>query len=163
MTSVLFAKWKESTIIHLFYGCPEVAMLWQELLKYVQNRFQFDLQKVCLSVDNVIKNTIVEPAGHVINFLCLLTKQYVYRQRCLKEAIHFPVLKEIIYQVENIEKYVAIKNNRLRKHRRKWLQFPIYHELLYSFNYTNKTIVLFSHNSHCTDIHILRSLTVILS
>ena len=34
--------------------------------------------------------------------------------------VHFNILRSIFRQVENLEKYIAKKNNRLEKHNRKW-------------------------------------------
>ena len=52
----------------------------------------------------------------------LIGKQYVYRQRCLKEPIQFQALKAQIFHIESIEKYIAIKNNRLRVHQKNWME-----------------------------------------
>ena len=63
---------------------------------------------------------ILDDPGHIKNFLCLITKQYIYRQKCCGKKLEFFELRLIIYQLQNVEKYIAIKNNRLQKHLCKW-------------------------------------------
>ena len=52
--------------------------------------------------------------------MCLLTKQYIYRQRCLQQEIIFNAWRNHVNQVENIEKYIATKNGKLGIHQKKW-------------------------------------------
>ena len=50
-------------------------------------------------------------------------KQYIYRQRCMGGALSF---REFVYQIKNLEimeKYIAIKNSKLKIHNRKWLKY----------------------------------------
>ena len=65
-------------------------------------------------------NHLIDKKNHVVNFLCLIVKQYIYRQRCLDKKLSWFECKGIISQVENIEKYIAIKNGKLNIHNRKW-------------------------------------------
>ena len=57
---------------------------------------------------------------HVINFICLIAKQYIYRQRCLQRQIGVNSFLYEIRHIENVEKYIAIKNGHLSKHNKKW-------------------------------------------
>ena len=75
---------------------------------------------------NIIINRVVEKKSHVVNFLCLITKYFIYSQRCQGKKLHFPALKSIFNNIENMEKYIAIKNNRMYIHEAKWkLRQPI--------------------------------------
>ena len=56
----------------------------------------------------------------VANFICLLTKQYIYSQRCLKKPLSWPGLREKICHVERVEKYIARKNGKIDAHINKW-------------------------------------------
>ena len=73
-----------------------------------------------MNVCDILFNTI-QPKIWVINFLCLVTKQYIYRQRCTGGELNFPQLKQIVLGIINVEKYIAIKNNRLIQHERMWM------------------------------------------
>ena len=66
-------------------------------------------------------NSLIEgQPNDVKNFCCLILKQYIYRQRCLKQQLSFQELKTIIFNIRGIEKYIAKQNNRLTKHYNKW-------------------------------------------
>ena len=68
----------------------------------------------------IVLNKITQGCGHVANFMCLVVKQFIYRQRCLKENLHFPIIKKLILNIENIEKYIAVKNGKEQRHIQKW-------------------------------------------
>ena len=113
-----FCHAERESLSHLMYQCTIVQQLWTELLDFVQDKYLVNNMQV--SVKSIIQNTIMPTRGHIINFICLITKQFIYRQRCMGGALHFPILREIIRSTENIEKYIAIKNDRLYIHNRKW-------------------------------------------
>ena len=71
---------------------------------------------------NIILNEIYPKKGHVINFICLITKQFIYRQKCMGLQLNIITLKSLISRIENIEKYIAIKNGRQAYHNKKWKQ-----------------------------------------
>ena len=73
-----------------------------------------------MSAENIVFNTCVPKANHVANFLILVTKHYIYVQRCKKCSLSMYELKSIFNNIENVEKYIAIRNNKLVKHNKKW-------------------------------------------
>ena len=58
--------------------------------------------------------------SHIINFLVLVAKQYIYRQRCLKKSLVFQEWLGLIKRLEAIEKYIAVKNEKIKTHIKKW-------------------------------------------
>ena len=52
--------------------------------------------------------------------LCIVVKQYVYRQRCLKKRLSPVEFSRYFFNFKNVEKYYAIKQNKLAKYMRKW-------------------------------------------
>ena len=106
------------TLIHLFIKCPIVTRLWEQVQEYIQRRFKIFV--IDISPTTVVLNSIVSKKWHAANFICLLTKQYIYAQRCLGRDINFLELKAKIRTAESLEKYIAIKNERLSKHQKKW-------------------------------------------
>ena len=68
----------------------------------------------------VMSNRIIDNARNIKNFICLLLKQYIYRKRCFKEKPTFQEFKQIVWQTKNIENFIAVKNNQLAKHVKKW-------------------------------------------
>ena len=81
----------------------------------------FSEEPICFEEGTVLWNRLVpNNSKHVKNFLCLVTKQYIYRQRCLGKSLQYQELLASIIKLRNIEKYIAMKNNRLSKHNKKW-------------------------------------------
>ena len=102
----------------MLFGCHLVQNLWTQVVRFLQEAFR--IEDISLGPQQIIFNEIVSKKYHVANFVCLITKQYVYRARCLGEELHFPTLKAIIKRIENIEKFIAVKNNKVGHHQAKW-------------------------------------------
>ena len=73
-----------------------------------------------LNHETIILNAVHSKPTHILNCICLLTKQYIYGQRCLGKQLQMSELKALIMQQENVEKYIATKNSSLTKHYAKW-------------------------------------------
>ena len=91
------------TVCHLFVECPMVRTLWEKVLEYIQYKFETK-DRIEINAKNIICNKISPTSSDSIIFICLITKQYIYRQRCQKGNIHFNNLRTVLHQVENIEK-----------------------------------------------------------
>ena len=104
------------TLVHLFIECPIIRQIWVEFKDYILGRYGFHCM---IDVESIIFNRVIDKF-HVANFMCLIVKQYIYRQRCLRESIHFNALKLYINRIEGIEKYIAVKNDKVKKHNQKW-------------------------------------------
>ena len=102
----------------VIFFCPQVVQFWEEFFQYISTRYKN--QEVFKEERNILFNEIVQPKRHVANFLCLVTKQYIYAQKCLKLELNFGGLVFRFKQIENVEKYVAIKNEKLSIHQKKW-------------------------------------------
>ena len=113
-----YCKEQPETLTHLFADCKESLKLWRNLEKHIQERF--NISNLTLTRKSIILNEIDQSRFSVINFLCLITKQFIYRQRCLGKSIDFPILKAEIKKIESIEKYIATKNGKIHIHERKW-------------------------------------------
>ena len=112
-----FCKSERETLSHIFYDCSEIFSVWVELVQLLEARYN---KKVELSRKNVIFNSLVKPKRNVINFICLIFKQYVYRQRCQQKNVIFNLFKRELCRVESIEKYIAQKNCKMSIHEKKW-------------------------------------------
>ena len=131
VTNVLLHKWnlhptglctfcslQKETAAHLLVECVKVYPVWVKLVEYVTKRF--GVQHVSIDSVSVILNRIVKPKYHVVNLVCLLFKQFIYRQRCLKKELVFQHFVSYLCTIENIEKYIAEKNGKQVIHEKKW-------------------------------------------
>ena len=120
-SSCSFCKDEDETLTHLFFECAIVKDLWNIIIdKYIVKEIGVDHQELHLNLNNIVLNKIHGKKNHIVNFICLVTKQFIYRQRCLKENLIFPNWRNYVSNIKNIEKYIAIKNNRLKYHLNNW-------------------------------------------
>ena len=113
-----FCEKNKESYLHLFVYCEKVEIIWKQLDEFMK---KLNEEPTHFDVDTVMWNRIV-PARpeHVNNFLCLVTKQYIYRQRCFGKIPSFQELLENIFLVKNIEKHIAAKNSKMIKFTQKW-------------------------------------------
>ena len=105
----------KETIDHLLLSCPKVQELWASVDLLVQTTF--NQSALVLTHRAVLLN---EQNTKVNSTVVLIVKQYIYRQRCQGKPINNHEIKFIIWQHENLERYVATKNNKLHLHCAKW-------------------------------------------
>ena len=115
-----FCSKEKETYTHLFVMCEKVHELWIQLERLMLKTNNDEIQ---FNVENVLFNRIAKSSRSVKNFLCLITKQYIYRQRCYQAVPSFIELRNIIFNVKNTEMYIARKNDKMKKHVKKWGNF----------------------------------------
>ena len=113
-----FCNVEKETAIHLIIRCPVVRNFWQKVFSFIRERFQ--IEDIDISEKAIVFNKLVIPRTTAVNFICLLTKQYVYKQKCLQKQLEFNHFKTHVRSIENIEKYIAQKNGKMAYHQRKW-------------------------------------------
>ena len=134
ITNVQLKQWKikdsemcslcnreKETYHHLFYHCSETKNVWDQAIETCHELNPNS--EIDLSYANVICNAISEPVRNINNFICLVTKQYIYAKRCMGKKMTQSV-KYVIYSLRNIEKYYAITQNKLKTFHKKWRTLP---------------------------------------
>ena len=71
-----FCKTDDETLAHLFNECLIVKEIWDALVCLSKGTLEFN------SPQDIIFNTVNDQTDHIVNFICILTKQYIYRCRC---------------------------------------------------------------------------------
>ena len=95
-----FCQLETETVEHLFFECKYVKDLWGSALEYIQEKY--DEVGLAWNVKNVLLNTIHPVVNHVQNFLCLVTKQFIYHSKCQKQKPIFLHLKRIFNSIESM-------------------------------------------------------------
>ena len=109
-----FCSMHKETVVHLFCECDKITPIWYSANSIMQELFG---ETIPITPRMIIYN---EDPNPVTRLIMTVTKQYIYRCRCMDEPMSPAALRQLIYQCKNIEKYYAIKNSILRKHRRRW-------------------------------------------
>ena len=94
--------------------------IWEQVILWYNNKTN---QNVHISCKKVLFGKASKNALHCVNTIVLITMQYIYSCRCLKAIPNFYQLKWKILDMHNIEKYIAVKNDKLPKHLKKWKGF----------------------------------------
>ena len=90
-------------IKHLLFECKKSEKLWWHLRQLCQ-----EITPECKwTYENIFLNAVHPRPHHVINFLVLVTKQYVYACKCTKSTPHIKVLLLKILEYQRLEKFNA--------------------------------------------------------
>ena len=111
---------ENQSIVHLLIECPMAKKAWTEIREFITKCTEIDTAMLTFTNENIILNLVHPKAGHIVNFMVLVTKQYIFAQKCLEKSYNG---KEIIEKIEglyNVERYNAFKQNNVKKHIDKW-------------------------------------------
>ena len=107
-------------MMHLMFQCALVNVLWKFVIIFAQ----FCLFNVTGALDWSPKarflGRVHECSNHLINFLVLACKQYIYAKKCLNQKINVREFFDIFEKIHLTEKYNAKAQNKLAYHKRKW-------------------------------------------
>ena len=106
--------------VHLFAECEITKRFWSNVWLFLESRFDISVDTNKISASNILFNTVHTNPGHLINFIVLMGKQYIYRQRCLNKPINVTEFRATCLKQCSIEKIIATKNGNLSKHCKKW-------------------------------------------
>ena len=89
-----FCKKEKQTIMHLLHSCEYANQMWTE---FVSDMLHINPQWICvINFENILFNNVYEEnTTHVINFLVLTIKQYLFRCKCQNKK---PNYNEILYE-----------------------------------------------------------------
>ena len=100
----------KQSVRHLFFECPIVEMFWDKLHEYITNTFYF-LEGIELdfSFKHIFLNSVVtNNMSHLVNFVILVAKQYIYSRKCQNKRVRFDNFIKIIENQMSIERYNAV-------------------------------------------------------
>ena len=96
---------------HLFFECPYSKKIWS----FIERKLQVQWTR-----GEIICNNVASPAGHIYNLVALITKQYIFRKKCLDVR---PNINELIKEIRFtyiIELYMAKVECKVKKCEGKW-------------------------------------------
>ena len=115
-----FCENSEESIIHLFVDCQKIKDFYVMVLEYINDKFHKNLNSSILTATNLIFNDFNLGRANVVEFIILLAKQYIYRTKCKGKSLSIYKFKYEVNLYKNIEKYIALKNDMLSRHIKKW-------------------------------------------
>ena len=106
------------SIAHCLFDCEFVTEIVHGLEEWIRSR----VPEVSFTLQNWLLNNVCEKPNNVVNHVVLITKQWLYRQKCRSKAISWNLLKREIEWVHQLELYISREKGTkaLNKHCRKW-------------------------------------------
>ena len=71
-------------------------------------------------LENIMFNTVYRNRSNIVNLIILIAKQYIYATRCLQSNLNILVFKALVKQIRNVEKFNAMRNDKMDKFAFKW-------------------------------------------
>ena len=114
-----FCEEEKETINHLLVHCKYVQPIW-DCVREICNQIS-KTEIIVISEKAIMENLINPRLEHVFNFICLVTKQFIYSNKCTQTKLTKQGLIQRIEKYKRYELYQAKRENTLRKHCKKWL------------------------------------------
>lgn len=111
-----FCKQHDETIFHVLWECPNVQELFQQFFEFCQSK------RITIQRDPLIFifGLHSDPISTDIYSIFLVMKSYIYRKRCLNEAL---TIHELLIDIKthiSTLRYIAIRNCRLDDFYKRW-------------------------------------------
>ncbi len=107
---------EEETVKHLFCECRLVKIFWNEVRIWLRHKIGTD---IILNDSEILLGTPRE-IPPIVDLIYTIGKMYIYWCKYQKKSPVIEVFESRVYNVQNIEKYIATKNNSIIKHNKKW-------------------------------------------
>ena len=116
-----FCKTSPETLEHILIGCEKV----QSMTELIHTIYAM-INGSEMPWQNYLLNKIDPEDKSVINFICIVTKQFLYRCRCKGKTPHKVSFQNECQLLYNIELFEAKANNKMSKHNRRWIPIKQY-------------------------------------
>ena len=112
-----FCEAESETIIHWLCPCRKVKQLWASVQQCCSKCFS----PPDLSPQTGVLGFLENARSHIHqNIILLFFKKFVYEKRDLPPQIALPTFLNYLNYIYKIEHKVAVKNNTVEKHLKKW-------------------------------------------
>ena len=101
---------------HLFWHCKYVYPIIESVFEICKEQ-NID---ICTDMFHFIFNLVHENKYHIVNFVTVFLKQYIYRCHCLGKKLNIRSFWTELEHFHNLEFANAIVENRVSKHYKKW-------------------------------------------
>ena len=99
---------------HMLLECAQVQKIW-DFVKTLTTE-----QNVKWSRETILSNTVHQEPKKAINAVVLVTKFFIFQQKCLGNRPTIAVIKNQIYELSKIEEYNATLEGKIAKHVKNW-------------------------------------------
>ena len=115
-------NYPKQDLFHMLYDCPVLQAFWSRLFSFCTD-YMYCSVEIDTSTKALHLNQVVKPSNHLINFVVLVAKQYLYAAKCCNEPVKLRLMLRKLHELYITEKYNAITTGNLHKHHTKWQPF----------------------------------------
>ena len=115
-----FCNMDIETIQHLFWECNHVQIFWNSLHNFINNTYlQLDITFQTISFGLYVETD----EDTLKNYILFYAKYYIFLNKCHKTIPSCELFKLYLYRKINVEKELALMNDKLYKFEQKWRHF----------------------------------------
>lgn len=111
---------ERDSLVHMLITCDKIKNIWNEFTAYIETKYPADAAVCTMDPINIVCNNVHPGLGNVINLLTLVTKQYIYRVKCLRTPLRWDDIVKEFKLIEKIEERIAYNSCKMEKHCTKW-------------------------------------------
>ena len=99
----------KQNIEHLLYTCNVTSLFWSKIRNYLNTGTKDPevMSNLVWSWENILYNLVHPKCTHIINFIVLMAKQYIYRCKCMNKKLNMLEFSQEINFIKEIEFYNA--------------------------------------------------------
>ena len=115
-----FCTMHPDSIYHMFWECHIVQGFWSEVKLFLEDKFSkiINLTFQNISFCNIIN--IKDEDGPIVNYIVLLSKYFIFKNKCNKSVPLIRQFKEYINYRKKLEHTIAIFKDKVEVCHRKW-------------------------------------------
>ena len=107
---------ESETLKHLLVSCQVTQIFWSQICEK-------QLIEENINEFSILMNFVKPNPKFLANLIVLLAKFYIYRTHCNNGKLSIIAFSNSIKEIQMVEKYISIKNNKLGYHEVKWSNF----------------------------------------
>ena len=114
----VFCKEESESIEHLFWTCPKISEVWDELNLWIYRETEIELP---LNLEIVLFGILDKnDKNYIRNLIIILAKFYIYRCKLNEDQVNIIALRSYLKENLNFEKTIFQKNNPPQKFLNYW-------------------------------------------
>ena len=121
-TNVEFHKWGLTTSdscyfcqesieyrCHIFFECTHI----KPLLDVITELCSVNNIEIILTMENILLSNLHKKLPHIINFICTVMKQLIYRCKCVKKVVNKQIFQHEILYLHNIDHTLSLREGKM--------------------------------------------------
>ena len=119
-SSCTFCENHEQTLSHLFVNCEKVRSFWNVICAWLKEK---NIRNILFTDEEYFVGTLIINNFYLVNTVIIFAKYFIFTCKMQNVIPLFPSFQRALKHLENMERIIAFKKNRLDLHKKKWQIF----------------------------------------